>query len=170
ALGWLLGNTALQNGAWLAVSLLMLAILAVETVRTLARREAGIDLLALLAIAGAVLLQEYLAGAVIAVMLASGRALEEYAAGRARRELSALLARAPRITHRFEDGELVEIPVAQVRPGDRLLVRPRSEEHTSELQSRENLVCRLLLEKHNKHAGDAHRPGTSDALIRQGTS
>src|SRR5690606_41089462 len=29
---------------------------------------------------------------------------------------------------------------------------PRSEEHTSELQSRENLVCRLLLEKKkNKH-------------------
>src|SRR5690606_40804670 len=27
---------------------------------------------------------------------------------------------------------------------------PRSEEHTSELQSRENLVCRLLLEKKNK--------------------
>src|SRR5690606_39574336 len=28
---------------------------------------------------------------------------------------------------------------------------PRSEEHTSELQSRENLVCRLLLEKKNDH-------------------
>src|SRR5436309_10498308 len=28
--------------------------------------------------------------------------------------------------------------------------RSRSEEHTSELQSRENLVCRLLLEKKNK--------------------
>src|SRR5690606_40543083 len=28
--------------------------------------------------------------------------------------------------------------------------RVRSEEHTSELQSRENLVCRLLLEKKNK--------------------
>src|SRR5690606_39769562 len=27
----------------------------------------------------------------------------------------------------------------------------RSEEHTSELQSRENLVCRLLLEKENEH-------------------
>src|SRR6266511_4457265 len=27
---------------------------------------------------------------------------------------------------------------------------PRSEEHTSELQSRENLVCRLLLEKKKK--------------------
>src|SRR5690606_42164968 len=35
------------------------------------------------------------------------------------------------------------------RPGRRrhLLARGRSEEHTSELQSRENLVCRLLLEK-----------------------
>src|SRR5690606_39390464 len=30
------------------------------------------------------------------------------------------------------------------------LVLPRSEEHTSELQSRENLVCRLLLEKKNQ--------------------
>src|SRR5436309_4883098 len=30
------------------------------------------------------------------------------------------------------------------------LLRLRSEEHTSELQSRENLVCRLLLEKKNK--------------------
>src|SRR5690606_41945843 len=30
------------------------------------------------------------------------------------------------------------------------LVEARSEEHTSELQSRENLVCRLLLEKKNK--------------------
>src|SRR5690606_39776445 len=29
---------------------------------------------------------------------------------------------------------------------------PRSEEHTSELQSRENLVCRLLLEKKKRHA------------------
>src|SRR2546430_6861946 len=30
-------------------------------------------------------------------------------------------------------------------------VRPRSEEHTSELQSQSNLVCRLLLEKKKKH-------------------
>src|SRR5690606_40119434 len=33
------------------------------------------------------------------------------------------------------------------RQPHRLRRRPRSEEHTSELQSRENLVCRLLLEK-----------------------
>src|SRR3712207_8656929 len=42
-----------------------------------------------------------------------------------------------------------------VRPGDELLVgerrrRNRSEEHTSELQTRQYLVCRLLLEKKKK--------------------
>src|SRR5690606_41371824 len=36
------------------------------------------------------------------------------------------------------------LPDARVRPR---WCSPRSEEHTSELQSRENLVCRLLLEK-----------------------
>src|SRR5207302_4256075 len=34
----------------------------------------------------------------------------------------------------------------------RSVLSRRSEEHTSELQSRENLVCRLLLEKKKKHS------------------
>src|SRR3712207_8330857 len=34
-----------------------------------------------------------------------------------------------------------------VHPGRRVMGVPRSEEHTSELQSRQYLVCRLLLEK-----------------------
>src|SRR5690606_40519267 len=46
-------------------------------------------------------------------------------------------------------------------PGQRLyhtltLTTQRSEEHTSELQSRENLVCRLLLEKKNHHTARPH--------------
>src|ERR1041385_8398185 len=36
-------------------------------------------------------------------------------------------------------------------PRGRIEVRPRSEEHTSELQSRLHLVCRLLLEKKKQH-------------------
>src|SRR3712207_8738208 len=46
------------------------------------------------------------------------------------------------------------------RPGTRGEVgehRPRSEEHTSELQSRQYLVCRLLLEKKTTHAAVALR-------------
>src|SRR5690606_39807281 len=43
------------------------------------------------------------------------------------------------------------------RPGaERRRRRPRSEEHTSELQSRENLVCRLLLEKKKKKNESPH--------------
>src|SRR5439155_16788086 len=53
--------------------------------------------------------------------------------------------------------ELVEesdqlAPVVAQRVGDRALRLSRSEEHTSELQSRGHLVCRLLLEKKNKSA------------------
>src|SRR2546427_5941334 len=44
------------------------------------------------------------------------------------------------------------------RSGDHdLSVRPRSEEHTSELQSQSNLVCRLLLEKKKKNKNTQSR-------------
>ena len=63
-------------------------------------RRLGVDALAVLALVGTLVIGEYLAGAVIAVMLASGRTLEARAAARAQRELHALLARAPRVVHR----------------------------------------------------------------------
>src|SRR5258706_7422902 len=49
---------------------------------------------------------------------------------------------------------LVEVDVVQ-RRADAQAIHDRSEEHTSELQSLTNLVCRLLLEKkkHNSPAG-----------------
>src|SRR2546428_6788418 len=44
-------------------------------------------------------------------------------------------------------------------------VCPRSEEHTSELQSRSDLVCRLLLEKQKKDRHDLkHTPHTHVSL------
>src|SRR6266511_5749882 len=43
------------------------------------------------------------------------------------------------------------VPGTSRGPGGAGEGRPRSEEHTSELQSRENLVCRLLLEKKKKY-------------------
>src|SRR3712207_7537315 len=45
----------------------------------------------------------------------------------------------------------VEVGAAGVELGDPHEVGVRSEEHTSELQSRQYLVCRLLLEKKKKH-------------------
>src|SRR5690606_39758094 len=48
--------------------------------------------------------------------------------------------------------EMRDVAMAQVRRIEIPVFQPllRSEEHTSELQSRENLVCRLLLEKKKK--------------------
>jgi heavy metal translocating P-type ATPase len=89
----------------------------------LLHRETGVDVIALLAMAGALALGEYLAGAVIALMLSSGRSLEAFADARAHRELSSLLERAPRTVHRYAGDGLESIPIDQVRPADVLLVK-----------------------------------------------
>src|SRR2546430_10254097 len=47
-------------------------------------------------------------------------------------------------------------PKAKASPPPRRGAGPRSEEHTSELQSQSNLVCRLLLEKKKKKTFDVH--------------
>ena len=92
--------------------------------RDLRAGELGVDIIAILAIGGALLLGERLAAAVIAVMLATGETLERYAQGRATRELSALLGRAPREVQRYLDGRLETVPIESVAVGDRLAIRP----------------------------------------------
>ncbi|HEX6332010.1 MAG TPA: heavy metal translocating P-type ATPase [Actinomycetota bacterium] len=111
------------EAAWAATTVLGLVPIAGEVVRGIWRREAGVDLIALLAMLGALALGEYLAGAVIAAMLATGRSLEEFADARAHRELSSLLERAPRTAHRYTGDALHSVPVDEIRPGDRLLVK-----------------------------------------------
>ncbi|CAB3788869.1 hypothetical protein LMG28688_02774 [Paraburkholderia caffeinitolerans] len=68
----------------MAGALPVLASLGVSTARALRRREGGVDIFSVLAIAFALLLGEWLTAAVIALMLASGRALEAYADNRVR--------------------------------------------------------------------------------------
>jgi len=119
----LAGRDGLAQGVWAATTLAALAPLTFSVVRQLLAREAGVDIIALLAMGGALLLGEYLAGAVVALMLSGGEALEEYAQGRARRELTALLDRSPRRVHRLEGEILSDRSVDEVRSGDLLLVR-----------------------------------------------
>jgi heavy metal translocating P-type ATPase len=66
---------------------------------------------------------EYLAAAIVALMYAGGQYLESYAEGRARRDMSALLARAPRTAMRHRNGGLEEVAIEAIRPGERLLIR-----------------------------------------------
>ncbi|MGH2835116.1 MAG: heavy metal translocating P-type ATPase [Solirubrobacteraceae bacterium] len=109
--------------AWAATVAIMLVPLSWSVTRSLLRGDLGVDLIALLAMAGALALGEYLAGAVIALMLAGGNALETFASGRARRELTALVERAPRSARRRSGEAWEEISAEAVRVGDLLLVR-----------------------------------------------
>jgi heavy metal translocating P-type ATPase len=119
----LLGDGGAADFVWAASTALMLVPLTWSVARTLWRRDVGVDAIALVAMASALATGEYLAGAVVAVMLAGGNALEEYAAGRARRELTKLLERAPRVAHRRHNGAVEEVSVDTLRPGDIVIVR-----------------------------------------------
>jgi heavy metal translocating P-type ATPase len=116
-------GSAWAEWAMLAGTLPVLVAALLDMVLRLWRREVGLDLIALLSIGGAVALGETLAAVVIGMMLASGRVLEGYAEGRARREMTALLARVPRTASRYRDGALEEVALAEIAPGDRLLIR-----------------------------------------------
>ena len=119
----LLVGTAPADAVWAATVAFMLVPLTWSVARSLRRGDIGVDVIALLAMAGALALGEYLAGAVIALMLAGGNALEAFASGRARRELTALVERAPRTAHRRTQDGWEEVPVEAVEVGDVLLVR-----------------------------------------------
>ena len=109
---------------WGGVTLLVLIPTVIASAKDVWRRQPGVDLIALLAMAGALALGEFLAGAILAVMLTGGTALEHFAIARARRELSALLQRAPRVAHRRAGLDIIDIDVDSVVLGDLLVVKP----------------------------------------------
>jgi len=123
-LAWLAGDKQASEAAWFAVGCCGAIYALWAMLDSLRHRRLGVDAIALLAVAGALAVGESLAAAVIAVMLASGRALESWAAGRARRDLNGLLARAPRTARRYRGTELATVELSAVVPGDRLLVAP----------------------------------------------
>ena len=108
---------------WAATTAMLLVPLTFSVLRSLLRRDVGVDAIALVSMAGALALGEYLAGAVVALMLAGGNALEESANRRARRELTALVERAPRSALLRRGDALVEVPVEEVASDDVVLVR-----------------------------------------------
>ena len=92
----LAGAAGAGDMAWIAGGIVGTAFSLWTMLARLRQGRLGVDVIALLALVGALAVGEYLAAAVISVMVASGQALEGWAAGRARRDLRALLQRAPR--------------------------------------------------------------------------
>lgn len=133
------GQPAIAQVAASVYALTVAAYLAFGMARRVAAGQWGIDILAVTAIVSTVLVGEYIASMIIVLMLAGGTALEDYAAGRAKGELTALLERVPQTAHRerdgspaagtetagtHADGQHEDVAAAAVEIGDILLVKP----------------------------------------------
>lgn len=95
-----------------------------ELARHLLRRQFGSDLLAGISIVTSVLLNEYLAGSIVVLMLSGGEALENYALRNASSVLRALAKRMPAIAHRKRDSVIADVELDDIEVGDTLVVYP----------------------------------------------
>jgi heavy metal translocating P-type ATPase len=124
ALAWFVGWREVAEGCWAAGTLIAVLPALAWVIAALRRGRAGVDLIAVLSLVGTLLVHEYLAGALISVMLAGGRALDSAAERRAARDLRALLAHAPRSARRRIGDDLAVVPLAEIAVGDLLVVGP----------------------------------------------
>ena len=120
---WLSGQESWANIAWAVGAVVVLVPLVISTARSLLRGDVGVDAIALVAIIWALALGEFLAAAIVALMMSGGAALEAWADGRARRELRLLVERAPRTAHRYVGASLEEVQVEALVVGDLVSVR-----------------------------------------------
>lgn len=98
--------------------------LTIDLLIKLYQGDFGSDLLAGMSIVTSVLLGEYLAGAIVVLMLSGGESIEAFAVGRASAVLKALAKRMPSVAHRKTDSGLQEVPLDDIRVGDVLVVLP----------------------------------------------
>lgn len=98
--------------------------------RDILRGHFGLDILAVVAMIATLAVDEYVASLIVVLMLSGGEALEDIAAQRARRDLSALLEHSPQRAHLVVDegsgdsGVIRDVAVDEVEVGDTVLVRP----------------------------------------------
>jgi heavy metal translocating P-type ATPase len=117
-------ETELSRWVWLAVLVGGGLPIVYRTARGMMQGQFASDIVAMLAIVTAVLLDEAFAGAVVVLMQSGGEAIEAYGLKRATSSLRTLLERAPRIARKKTDGHFEEVDVQEVGVGDVLLVRP----------------------------------------------
>lgn len=95
-----------------------------KLIAKLSRGDWGADLLAGIAIITSVLLDEYLAGALIVLMLSGGAVLETYAVKKASSVLDALANRMPSVAHRTTEEGIIDIAIEEIKIGDSLVILP----------------------------------------------
>jgi heavy metal translocating P-type ATPase len=115
--------TAYQFPLWIVLALGGAPLL-VGLLGKLLKLQFGSDLLAGISIVTAVLLGEYLAGALVVLMLSGGEALESYAVRSASSVLRALAQRMPSFAHRRRNGQMEDVPLTEIAVGDTLAIFP----------------------------------------------
>jgi len=123
-IAWLAGWRTVADWCWIVGTVAALVPATVWLLAALRKGRLGVDLIAVLSLVGTLVVHEYLAGALVAVMLAGGRALEAAAERRASHDLRALLERAPRFARRRVGSEVRMIPLNEVAVDDVLVVGP----------------------------------------------
>jgi heavy metal translocating P-type ATPase len=98
--------------------------LVLELGQNVIRGQFGADLLAGISIIVSVLLGEYLAGAIVVLMLSGGEALESMTVQRASRVLQALSRRMPSVGHRILAAGVEDVPLDSLNIGDKVAVLP----------------------------------------------
>ena len=115
-----------ESAHWIWMTTLILGGLPIvyATIKGMIHGIFASDVVAMLAITTAVLIDQPFAGAVVVLMQSGGEAIEAYGFKKASSSLSALLARAPRRAKRKQDGRVDEIDASKVEVGDTLVVGP----------------------------------------------
>ncbi|EWS99602.1 ATPase P [Intrasporangium oryzae NRRL B-24470] len=122
AIATVTGHDTAAHLTWTAGTVLGLVLSVVWTAEAVRQRSPTVDIIAVLALAGTLWVDEAFAGSMVTLMLASGRLLEARAAARARRELGLLVQRTPRTARRRAGSTLTEVDVEDVVRGDHLVV------------------------------------------------
>jgi len=110
--------------AWIVATALGIVRISWNSIEKIREGSWSLDYIALLAMVVSLIAGEYLAGAVVALMITGGEALDEYASGRAESALRALLEKIPKTCLvRKEDGTTREMPVQDIQSGEIIVVR-----------------------------------------------
>jgi Cd2+/Zn2+-exporting ATPase len=95
-----------------------------EAVKGLIRREVNVDELVALAIIASLVQGEFLTAAVVSFVMVLGALIEQAASGSARRSIESLINISPDTATVLVDGLARQVPIAEVKVGDLLLVKP----------------------------------------------
>ncbi|MBW5405375.1 zinc/cadmium/mercury/lead-transporting ATPase [Morganella morganii] len=118
-------NPVLGKYAFIASTLIGLFPIAKSSLRLIrSGTPFAIETLMTVAALGAIIIGATEEAAMVILLFLLGEMLESYAAGRARRGVSALMALVPEDAVVIRDGQKVSVPVAQLRPGDIIEIAP----------------------------------------------